>query len=715
MSRKVYISDFTDKELYKISNDLNISKKPSKYALSSRPEYICLFENVKNDLYVPFSYNDTYNRPERSSFPSTNIVFTGCLREEQKEVKNEAIKHLNHQGTTLISAACGFGKCLQKNTPILMYDGSIKLVQDVITGDKVMGDNSNFRNVLSTVVGEEKMYKIISKETTESFGCNQSHILTLKILGHKTISYSNNRYIVKRFRKDILDFYESYYKDLCTAQDAISMIQEDCLLDISLKDYMKLPENVKNNLRLHKICTEFPFKNITENPYVYIMKNNTNFILPEYKYNNIEIRTVVCIALIEKYGKQHENFYEFIVSNKGVCKDIIYILNSLGIHTSIIYGFETHRIKAYFNFKNNNLHSTIDPTFNIIDIPETTYYGFTLDGNGRFLLGNFTVTHNTAMSIYIASKINLKTLVLCHRIVLINQWKDSIQRFCPEAKVQILTSKSVIKNDSDFFIINAANVSKHTREFYKDIGFVIVDEAHLVMAEKLSCCMRYLLPRYLLGLSATPYRNDGLDVLIELYFGKNRIERKLYRPHTVYRINTGIKPEVKLNKMGSVDWGSVIDSISNNEQRNEMIITLVKKYKTNVFLVLCKRVSQAEYIVNRLKEENEDVTSLIGSQQEYEQKSRILVGTAQKVGTGFDHPLLNSLILACDVEQYFIQYLGRVFRRKDTEPSIFDFVDNFNLLIKHYRTRNNVYIEHGGQVKDFLKEFPNFFKKSILT
>jgi len=711
MSRKVYISDFTDKELYKISNDLNIAKEASKYSMSTKPDYICLFENEGNDLYVPFCYNETYSRPERASFPSTNIVFTGSLREEQKEVKNEAIKHLNTQGTTLISAACGFGKCLQKNTPILMYDGSVKLVQDVITGDKVMGDDSTHRNVLSTVIGQEKMYKIIS-ETGESFGCNESHILTLKILGHKTISYSNNRYIVKRFRKDILNFYESYYKDLSVAQDAISMLQEDCLLDISLKDYIKLPEFVKTNLRIHKICTEFPYKNTPENPYVYIMKNNTNHILPEYKYNNIENRTILCLGIIEKYGKQNNNYYEFIVNNKGICKDIIYVLNSLGIHTSVVYGFETHHIKAYFDFKKDKIYSTIDPTFIIIEIPETTYYGFTIDGNGRFLLGNFTVTHNTAMSIYIASKINLKTLVLCHRIVLINQWKDSIQRFCPDAKVQILSSKSDIKNNTDFFIINASNVSKHTRDFYKDIGFVIVDEAHLIMAEKLSYCMRYLLPRYLLGLSATPYRTDGLNVLMELYFGKNRIERKLFRKHIVYRINTGIKPDVKLNRMGKVDWGSVIDSISNNKERNEMIITLIKKYSDNVFLVLCKRVSQAEYIVNRLKEEGEDVTSLIGCQQEYEQKSRILVGTAQKVGTGFDHPLLNSLILACDVEQYFIQYLGRVFRRKDTEPCIFDFVDDFNLLIKHYRTRNSVYIEHGGQVKDFLREFPNFFKKN---
>ena len=55
-----------------------------------------------------------------------------------------------------------------------------------------------------------------------------------------------------------------------------------------------------------------------------------------------------------------------------------------------------------------------------------------------------------------------------------------------------------------------------------------------------------------------------------------------------------------------------------------------------------------------------------------------------------------------------MQYLGRVFRREDTEPVIIDLVDNYSLLYKHFQTRNSVYIEHGGIVKDFHKEFPTF-------
>jgi superfamily II DNA or RNA helicase len=327
-----------------------------------------------------------------------------------------------------------------------------------------------------------------------------------------------------------------------------------------------------------------------------------------------------------------------------------------------------------------------------------------LNKTGSVIIAASTGFGKTCTGINIACTIGLKTLIICHRVVLVNQWKDSIKKFCPQATVQIIAGKDK-KLDADFYISNAINVPKMGREFFNDIGNLIVDECHLIMADKLSVCMRYIVPRYVIGLSATPYRNDGLTILLDMYFGKEKIVRKLFREHYVYTLKTGFKPEVKTNRMGKVDWGSVIDSQCSNKERNELIIKVIKSFPERTFLVLCKRVDQAEYIERRLIEDGEDVTSLIGSKQTFEQKSRILVGTVQKAGVGFDHPGLNSLVLASDVENYFIQYLGRVFRREDTIPFIFDFIDDYSLLYKHYLTRRSVYIEHGGIVKDYYKEF----------
>lgn len=323
-----------------------------------------------------------------------------------------------------------------------------------------------------------------------------------------------------------------------------------------------------------------------------------------------------------------------------------------------------------------------------------------LNNNGSVIISADCGFGKTALAINISTKIKLKTLIICHRLVLINQWKNSIEKFCPNAKVHIITPKSDTI-DSDFYIINAINVPKKTRGFYKDIGTLCVDENHLIMADKLSTCMQYITPRYVIGLSATPYRTDGLDVLIDSYFGTEKIIRKLYRKHLVYKVNTGFTPEIKYNKIGKVDWGDIIRQQSENIERNEKIIEIVKKFKDRVFLILCKRVAQANYLLKRLLEENEDTTSLIGKNQEYEQKSRILVGSIQKTGVGFDHPRLDTLLLASDVEQYFIQYLGRVFRRQNVVPIIFDIVDNNPILNKHFRTRSSVYKEYGGDIKDY--------------
>ena len=87
-------------------------------------------------------------------------------------------------------------------------------------------------------------------------------------------------------------------------------------------------------------------------------------------------------------------------------------------------------------------------------------------------------------------------------------------------------------------------------------------------------------------------------------------------------------------------------------------------------LILSKRIEQIDYIVKELRSKGEDVTCFKGNKQDYNPNARIMVATISKAGVGFDHPKMDTLILAGDVEGYFIQYLGRVFRREDVHPII---------------------------------------------
>lgn len=322
------------------------------------------------------------------------------------------------------------------------------------------------------------------------------------------------------------------------------------------------------------------------------------------------------------------------------------------------------------------------------------------------LLAAYTGCGKTAMSIYLASKIKLKTLIVISRLVLINQWKDSIQKFLPSAIVQVLKTKTKIKPEADFYIMNALNIPKRGMNAFSDVGFLIVDEVHLIATKILSQSLSYVTPCFTLALSATPTRSDGMDKIIHLYYGKDIIYKKLERKHTVFKIDTEFKPNYTLNNIGRMNWDSVLQAQAKNIPRNEIIINIVKAFKERYFLILCKRVSHVEHLLKRFTEEKVDATYLVGTKVQYNLQSKVLIATIQKCGVGFDHPKLDSLILAADVKEYFIQYLGRVMRRQDVEPYIFDLVDDNSVLKKHYYDRRKIYKNHGGIFQSFSKTYP---------
>lgn len=331
-----------------------------------------------------------------------------------------------------------------------------------------------------------------------------------------------------------------------------------------------------------------------------------------------------------------------------------------------------------------------------------------LSSTGCVMISAYPGFGKTCLATLLASSTGFLGLVIVNKIVLMKQWEESIAKFCPSAKILKITPKickdikvGKITDNYDFYIINAQNVEKVGKTFFSNIGTVIVDEAHMIMAETLSKSLQYVYPRYLIGLTATPYRPDGLNSLLDIYFGKYKIIRTLHKEHIAYKVTTGFKPIIEYSKNGRVNWGVILDSQANDTERNELIVKIVCHFSTRNFLILVKRVSQGEYLEKRLLEMKQDVTSLLGDNQIFDTESRILIGTNSKIGVGFDHSKLDALLLAADVEEYFIQYLGRVFRTEEVKPIVFDLVDNYSILNKHWMTRRKVYQDHGGIVKNF--------------
>lgn len=325
--------------------------------------------------------------------------------DEQVDIYNTV---LNTDSNILVDAKAGSGKCLGKGTKILMYNGSIKNVEDIIVGDQLMGDDSKPRTVKSTTKGNGNLYKVIPTKE-KSFICNDVHILTLK---HKIKS------------------------------KIFTVIDVPLNIFISSTKYTTKTNNTYMNYYLYKESVDF------ENKYnLNYYDVGTLFFDYELKRSHIlttkENRLKIFTGIINKYGTTQ--YCDIKIDENKILYNVdllIELCNSLGY--SISYygrGYLGYIIRGNFNnlssVRDNSLvlDSKSDYTktkFNIEYYGIGDYYGFELDGNGRFLLDNYIVTHNTTTIKGLVKKLNesqpeaTKTLVAFNRHIK-DELKDKIE------------------------------------------------------------------------------------------------------------------------------------------------------------------------------------------------------------------------------------------------------------------------------------------------
>ena len=325
----------------------------------------------------------------------------------------------------------------------------------------------------------------------------------------------------------------------------------------------------------------------------------------------------------------------------------------------------------------------------------------------------------TIFALYLASKIGKKTIVLCHRKIIMDQWKASANKVCPGATVGILDAKLLKKNANttfpDILICNVLNIPKYDASIFADYGLVLCDEIHTMCTQQYSKGLTKLFPEYIIGLSATPERSDGMDQMITLYVGPHMIVRKMHRQFNVYKLPTNITIVGKRQADGSLDWNSVLQEQADDPVRNKLIVNCCKFFSNRTILILVKRKDHALTLQKLCKQQGLDVDVFFGSATVVNYDCQILIATYSKGGVGFDHPKLDMLITGADVEENFMQYLGRIFRRDDTTPIYIDLIDDNKVIKGHSQTRLKICKEIGAHVRSFGSAFPDFtFLTSLL-
>jgi replicative DNA helicase len=354
-------------------------------------------------------------------------------------------------------AGPGIGKCLKKGTLVLMFDGSFKKVEDIKVNDLLMGDDSTPRKVLSTCKGEEEMYEVLPTKG-DSWGCNASHILSLKC----------NTNVNKEYRKGQI-------------------------YNMSVKEYLKLPDKTKSKLMQYRVPVFFKSQDVSYHPYVigtwlaegsydntqiccgdvevidevksllnggqikvndygfkkgayyirlatergqpnpileYVREsctlNDEKRVPKEFLVNDEYVRLQTLAGLLDGDGYLGSGCFEFSSKYEGLADDVVYLCRSLGLaayktekqvklkgwdlartYYKVSISGDIDKIPTRVPRKQasprkqpkNVLHTGIK----VESKGKGEYYGFELDGNHLYCLGDFTVTHNTSMALELLS------------------------------------------------------------------------------------------------------------------------------------------------------------------------------------------------------------------------------------------------------------------------------------------------------------------------
>ena len=389
----------------------------------------------------------------------------------------------------------------------------------------------------------------------------------------------------------------------------------------------------------------------------------------------------------DKYNKKSESIHAFDVDEGEIKQRNIYL--PLGYAYSIKYMNEYNYPTANIKFT-----GTLRPIQEEI-MPEIIN---NLKINNTCKICIPCGMGKTVIAIYIASVLKLKTIiVLFNKLMLVEQWIETIKKLT-DSNVQYLQAGQKFDLSHDFFIINAINIPKFGRIF-NNIGYVISDECHLSATANGIKALLHLTPKYIVGLSATPFRLDGLNCVLDVFYGNFNVTKTYTREHQIIPVKTGLKLEYTYTHDGKIDWNSVLNSQAMHLERNKVIVRLICKWSKRNFLVLSRRVEQAKLLETMLKKKSVSVDILVGMKKKYDETARVLVATSAKCSVGFDHPFMDSLLLAGDAEAYFEQFLGRILARSPITPIVFDFIDDApGILWKHFKSREEIYKKFGGLI-----------------
>lgn len=463
--------------------------------------------------------------------------------------------------------------CHARGQLVMMFDGSLREIETVDVGDLLMGPDSLPRTVLNLCRGHGRMHRVVPVKG-KPWIVNEDHVLTLvrtnadrqphrngelvDVTVREWLTWSKwQKHIHKLFRVSV-DFQikpklpvDPYFLGVylgdgwSTSTDLGIAVGSDVQLDGPIiAEATRLGSSVRrdvsrgeNNVVYH-LTNRTRYRGINGSKEalcdlgLHQLGSGEKFIPEMYLTASGSDRLQILAGLLDTDGSLSRSGYDFISKSRRLSDGVAFLARSLGLSAYVqecrkgcqtgVFGTywrvsicgETAAVPCRIPRKKAPARAqkkdALRTGFSLEPAGEDHFYGFTLDGDGRYLLDDFTVTHNSGKMTIVAAIIrtsSVPVLFVCDAMELIDQAVTEL------AKVGV-SNVGVIRGDDDrtnpSASVQVCSIQTLRRRDKPEAGLVLIDEAHLSASESYEThVFEYYRHSIIIGFTATPVRLDN--------------------------------------------------------------------------------------------------------------------------------------------------------------------------------------------------------------
>ena len=315
----------------------------------------------------------------------------------------------------------------------------------------------------------------------------------------------------------------------------------------------------------------------------------------------------------------------------------------------------------------------------------------------------------TVMALKIISVLNKKTLILVHKEFLMNQWIERIAEFMPTARIGKIQGPTFDIDQKD--IVIGMIQSLYDRPFptnaFTSFGLTIIDEVHRIGSEEFSKTLFKTITNYMLGISATVDRKDGLTNILHMFIGpkiysEERKDEDIVEVRAIeYAHHNEEYNEVVYDYMGNVRHTTMISRISKFQPRCDFLVrvlTDLMRENSDKQIMVLSQIRGLLTLIHEQLHTNYDVGFYVGGMKKEDlqatEEKQIVLATYAMAAEALDIKTLNTLVMVSPKTD-IIQSVGRILRTRAEGKLIIDIVDTHTVFQNQWKKRRAYYKKCG--------------------